>query len=410
MDTKYLRQIALHLLTALLSVAMILYVCYHLFYGLTQKVETAPALLASVSRDVQADAYLFRDELPLASDGAGSRVPAVADGERVARGQTVSRTYAVSAPDTVLRIAGLDEQLAVLARMREAGSSVRDTASIDASLYGILQRVSRAAQSGSCEGLLTLRASLVTELNRRAIVTGASTLADAEASVRAERDRLTAELGACRAETAAPVSGYYYSETDGFERTFTADAALSMTPAEFDALTASAPSRTDPDAGKIAESYLWYAACRLRRADAAALSVGNAYSVSFSENGGKTLSMKLERAVPDGEDVLLVFSSGRLPENFAFTRSQTVSVSLETFTGLRLPASALRVADGVSGVYILRAGVVHFRAARILYEAEDYFLADDAPGEDAPGGFSWLKRNDIVITKGKGLREGRVLS
>ena len=64
----------------------------------------------------------------------------------------------------------------------------------------------------------------------------------------------------------------------------------------------------------------------------------------------------------------------------------------------------------MSGVYILRGSVVHFRAARILYEAEDYFLADDAPGEDAPGGFSWLKRNDIVITKGKGLREGRVLS
>lgn len=411
MDKKYLRQVAAYLLTAVVSVGLMLYICYHLFYGLTQKVETAPALVSTVTRSVDADAFIFRDERPLSSSASGSRVPAVTEGERVGVGSVVSRCYDVSSPDIVERIAGLELQLDMLRRLRESKLSVRDTAAIDADIYDTMQHIAALAQSGSCEGLLSLRAQLGASLNRRAIVTGGSDIASVEAGVRAERDALTAQLGACREELKSPQSGYYYSSCDGFEAAFTASAALNMSPAEFDALASSEPQPLSrADAGKLALSYLWYAACFVDTADARSLTEGESYTVTFSHNGETALPMTLLRLVPDGERTMLVFSCTRLPDGFLFTRSQPVSITAQQYTGLRLPVSALRASDGVTGVYILHGSVVHYRAVRILWESEDYCIVQLSPEEEPPEGYTWLARNDIVITKGRGLREGRVLS
>ena len=119
--------------------------------------------------------------------------------------------------------------------------------------------------------------------------------------------------------------------------------------------------------------------------------------------------MTLVRAEESEDGTLLVFSSSSLPTDFAFTRCQPVAVTSAEHAGIRLPLSALRVVDGVSGVYVLSGGIVRYRAVSVLTESEDWFLADPDPEGDAPAEMQWLSRNDIVITNGRGLYEGRVL-
>jgi len=69
MDKKYLKQVAVYFLTTVVSLGVMLYIGYHLFYGLTQKVDTEPALISTVSFRLTADAYIFRDEILLESTG-----------------------------------------------------------------------------------------------------------------------------------------------------------------------------------------------------------------------------------------------------------------------------------------------------------------------------------------------------
>ena len=82
----------------------------------------------------------------------------------------------------------------------------------------------------------------------------------------------------------------------------------------------------------------------------------------------------------------------------------------EEYTGLRIPASALRSQNGVTGVFIRYGSTVYYRAVKIILEEEDWCLVEIQPEEDPPEGHTWLKQNDIVITKGRGLYDGRVLS
>ncbi len=410
MDKKYLKQVALYVLSVVLSIGLMLYIGYHLFYGLTQKTETATATVATVGSALEMDVYIFRDEDPLAISETGSFVPNVADGARVGIGRVVASLYDASSPDTVSQIAGLEKQLAVLEQIKNSNLSVRDTSAIDGEIYDIVQNIAAASREGDGGNILSLRAALISEWNRRESLTGASSDIDgAIERLRAEKDSLTRSLGPCRRQITAPRSGYYYAACDGYEGTFTAVAAETMSLSEFRALT-----RTDPDtvenAGKLASSYIWYAVGVASRETGRTLIEGKVYPITFLYNEEKTLLLTLTRIVEEDGQAMLVFRGDTLPTDFRLTRSQPVSMVCEEYTGLRIPASALRSQGGVTGVYIRYGSTVYYRAVKIILEEEDWCLVEISPEEDPPDGHTWLKQNDIVITKGRGLYDGRVLS
>lgn len=410
MDKKYLKQVALYVLSVVLSIGLMLYIGYHLFYGLTQKTETATATVATVGSALEMDVYIFRDEDPLAISEAGSFVPNVADGARVGIGRVVASLYDASSPDTVSQIAGLEKQLAVLEQIKNSNLSVRDTSAIDGEIYDIVQNIAAASREGDGGNILSLRAALISEWNRRESLTGASSDIDgAIERLRAEKDSLTRSLGPCRRQITAPRSGYYYAACDGYEGTFTAAAAETMSLSEFRGLT-----RTDPDtvenAGKLASSYTWYAVGVASRETGRTLIEGKVYPITFLYNEEKTLLLTLTRIVEEDGQAMLVFRGDTLPTDFRLTRSQPVSMVCEEYTGLRIPASALRSQGGVTGVYIRYGSTVYYRAVKIILEEEDWCLVEISPEEDPPDGHTWLKQNDIVITKGRGLYDGRVLS
>lgn len=410
MDKKYLKQVALYVLSVVLSIGLMLYIGYHLFYGLTQKTETATATVATVGSALEMDVYIFRDEDPLAISETGSFVPNVADGARVGIGRVVASLYDASSPDTVSQIAGLEKQLAVLEQIKNSNLSVRDTSAIDGEIYDIVQNIAAASREGDGGNILSLRAALISEWNRRESLTGASSDIDgAIERLRAEKDSLTRSLGPCRRQITAPRSGYYYAACDGYEGTFTAAAAETMSLSEFRGLT-----RTDPDtvenAGKLASSYIWYAVGVASRETGRTLIEGKVYPITFLYNEEKTLLLTLTRIVEEDGQAMLVFRGDTLPTDFRLTRSQPVSMVCEEYTGLRIPASALRSQGGVTGVYIRYGSTVYYRAVKIILEEEDWCLVEISPEEDPPDGHTWLKQNDIVITKGRGLFDGRVLS
>ena len=410
MDKKYLKQVALYVLSVVLSIGLMLYIGYHLFYGLTQKTETATATVATVGSALEMDVYIFRDEDPLAISETGSFVPNVADGARVGIGRVVASLYDASSPDTVSQIAGLEKQLAVLEQIKNSNLSVRDTSAIDGEIYDIVQNIAAASREGDGGNILSLRAALISEWNRRESLTGASSDIDgAIERLRAEKDSLTRSLGPCRRQITTPRSGYYYAACDGYEGTFTAAAAETMSLSEFRGLT-----RTDPDtvenAGKLASSYTWYAVGVASRETGRTLIEGKVYPITFLYNEEKTLLLTLTRIVEEDGQAMLVFRGDTLPTDFRLTRSQPVSMVCEEYTGLRIPASALRSQGGVTGVYIRYGSTVYYRAVKIILEEEDWCLVEISPEEDPPDGHTWLKQNDIVITKGRGLYDGRVLS
>lgn len=419
MKSKYVkkafRRLLLQVGAALLSVGVLAYCGYHLWRSMTSSVTTETALPVTVESVVSSTGYLFREEQLLYADAAsaGSVTSVLSSGEKVAVGGTVVQIYDVHAPEVVERLSEIEEQILLLEDSLEGSLSLKDISGLDDDIQSQISAIHYASLQGDYSAVASARRALLTSINKRGIITGTSAdLEDAIASLRLEATKLTETLGLCRETVKAPVGGYYYPTSDGYESLFTPAALEDITTESFAALTASRPEVISEDCvGKLATSYTWRIVCSVERETAEGLNEGTSYTVSFPYSHGERVQMELEKAVYTDEDTtaVLVFQTSRMPEGFAYARSQPVEIVEREYVGFRIPIDAVRIVNGREGVYILDGSKVRFRYISVLATVDDAYIAADAPTGDG-GEYGWLKRNDVVILSGKGLYDGRILT
>ena len=72
MDTKYLKNIAVYIITALISVFVIIYIIIQLTGGFSAAIETLPAMFVTENELTAFDAYVIRKEKILYSNASGN--------------------------------------------------------------------------------------------------------------------------------------------------------------------------------------------------------------------------------------------------------------------------------------------------------------------------------------------------
>lgn len=452
MDTKYLRRVAIYVSSAILALALIFYLVYHLFNGFSTDIRTVSAAFSSVDSVISGKAYIFRDEFLLNSSGSGSANYLASDGEKVSINQAVADVFSDSSGYNIrTRVANIDNQLKLLDKSSIGVNADRtDTSSVDAQIYSSYTEVIDRASNGEFLYALKSSSDLLIGLNKRQLITGEARGFDARIeALRADRQALVAQLSGKQETILTNKSGYFYTETDGFEEIFTVEALDALTFDVFDKLVASLNDKNAEGQqatnkiGKIVSSYSWYVAIKLEKQRAAHLVVGNSYDVEFPYNYDMKISMKLEKVVtePGNKEAILVLSSGKMPKDFNYMRNQEAKIITDSFEGLRVPSSSVRVVEGVKGVYTLYGSKVVFKKIDIIYEGDGYYLVSNGSpikdeviiGEatdkaeetemvtqpqDTDNGekqeekdkveYGYLALHDQIIVSGKGLSHGMV--
>jgi hypothetical protein len=208
-------------------------------------------------------------------------------------------------------------------------------------------------------------------------------------------------------------SGYFYhaDAVDGYETVCLRDALATMDIVDYDAMQAT--QRMDPTAGgtllgKIVNDYQWSITLPVAYDVADGLELGKTYTVSFPEENNTEIDMRLDRmirSVGDGRAVL-VLSADTMPAGFRFTRHQTARLMIHTEKGYRIPDTAVQSVNGRECVYVLTDGSVRLREIEILVRGEGYVLVA-IPGKDFENG---LSRNDVIITSGEDLYDGKYIN
>lgn len=431
MDTKYLKHVLLRVLSVLLFVAFVYYSLYQITGGFSHKIATIIADYNTKEVAVSADAYIMRNEAPVYSNYGGTINYYVSDGEKLGVDSVIADVYSSgSGGDVRSRIIEIDRKIKTLKasnigdNVAVAGTSVVDDG-ITAQLLSIREKLSQ----NQLDYATQTKDELLALLNRRELITTSkSNFNDEIDRLEKERSSLAATLTGMSEKVSTPVSGYFYGLADGYESIFSSDKIDTLTVTGFDAMTQSDP---DPAVysqngkygiGKMAYSHYWYIACKVDKKTLGSYTEGRDYSVAFPYNADLTLKMKLHKIVTeDGQsDAVLVFSCTTLPQNFSFLRRQRVEISKsDTLTGYKIPASAIRILDGVSGVYIQYGNRVYFRIAEIVGEFEGYcyiktdtegrtlFAGDDIQGNEIY--CSGLKQNDNVVVEGIELYHGKLI-
>ncbi len=353
--------------------------------------------------------YVFRDEALLEAEYTGVVDYAVSDGEKIAVEQQIADVYQNGGSFSRRLIRVIDDQIALLEKS-SAGSEPVDLATLRGEANDIYYKLVSLLASGEVGELDTQTEKMMITLNKISDLTSDGGFAtDKIAELRALRESL---LEGEYETVYALSSGYFYRTPDGYEDRFTLSAANGLTAESFatleGAVADNSASVSDNVFGKLASTSFWKIAVPLTVKDAEGLSAEESYVLTFPENNQTELTMTLESMIADGDRVICVFYCNRTPDNFSFERCQSVKIEVSSASGIYVPRSALTRLNGVRGVYVLRGSVVHFRSVQIVYEGEDYCLVSES--FEGEGGYYALDTNELIITEGKNLFDGRILN
>lgn len=370
---------------------------------------------------VYLNGYVFRNESVATQSVGGACDYLVDDGERVGVHQPYATFYAMEDRsdekifETQAKINDLSGRIERLNSGASASGTVSGMAHVNKTLstsyYSYVDSVLKGDFiSADSHGDLVLGA-----LVNYSVITGRDGVAESIASsLEKEKRDLLDSIGASGETLVSEEGFYFFQSTDGYESVFNTAALNGLTPKGLEELSKNEAEKYGAEViGRFVHSTEWYVALPADEATCLLFSLGFSYEITFSGEGNKTIPMTLENICLDETgDGYLLFSSRDLSAAGNFDRDQSVKIKMGTVSGYRVPSGALTAVDGERGVYILVGNVVKFRKVTVIGEGHGYYVVatyEDAQSEGSVSNTPYLNINDLMITSGNDLYDGKLI-
>ena len=398
----------------IIAISIVSYTVYHVSSLFGEEISTIITGISTETKTLSLESYIFRNEDILYSENGGIADYLVSDGTKVSKGDALAEVYANGIYKDKQTVRLRDSQIDILDQSVNSSLALADIEQVKEDTADSYYSVVRMLSTKDTGDLSKQIDSLLLGLNRESVLTNESSAVPTTLkNLVNTRDSLFGQGGGSVKEHTED-SGYFYSYVDGYEDYFTLDmldAIESMS--QVSALVSKGMnSDTSKAYGKLSESCEWKILVSVSSIDQAHFpdpeqsESESYYNVKFTENGNVNIPMLLEKKIEDksSKGYLLVLSTDRLPDGFVFHRSQSIAIELSSVSGIYVPKTAVKREGNSLGVYILKGYVVHYRKIEPIYETENYYLADpDISGE------RYLGTNDLLITGGSNLFDGRIL-
>ena len=389
----------------ILLAAIAAYFGYNVVSSLYAPLMTATVTPYEAGAGYYASGFVVREEELLYSQ-YGTTVLNCAEGAHVAANDTVATGYrSKDAKTRQTRIDELSGQIEQLQYAWSAVSSVYDQAALDADIAGDLAQLSRYLALRDMNSVSDLSPELKGLILRR-------TGSDSDSgSLQARISTLQAELETLEAQSAGDTSailagkaGTFSAAVDGYESVLTPERLMEMTVAEFESVQ---PDETDANAiGRLVTSATWYYACVVPASELSGVEEGDRATLTFARDYYQPVTMRVARlGGNEAGSRLLVLSSDRALQNVTLLRQQSAEIVFTSYSGLRVPKSAVRVENGQTGVYILEGTLAKWKPITILHDTgESYVVTLDTSSTNN------LWPGDELIINAKNLYDGKVVN
>ena len=395
-------------LSVLLGLLLITYLCYHAFVVPYQSIETEQAVSYTARDTIEAErAYIIRTETTIDSGVSGSYRYAIGNGERVASGGVIADIYQNdSAVQSLAKIDDLDRQIANLESLNNYASGVVvDISQLNDNAHSSLVSLLNSVQQGNFSSCRNKAQDFLSLVNRRQTVTGQGTdFSSLISSLKTQRENLVASTGKPVGSIKAPTAGYFVASVDGYENAFNIEDINSLTPEMLSSIKGEKPD--EKAVGKVVSDVTWYIAVTITFEQALQFSPGDKVDVDISTSSVVTVPAKVLQVNKSAasNDAVLILACSYMNSELSSLRTPSVSVVLNSYDGLRVSDKAIRVSDGKKGVYTSNGTSIEFVPVKVLYTGNGYVVCERADPMK-----KGLHIYDDVVVKGKNLYDGKSL-
>lgn len=392
-------------LSVALLAAVALYFGVQGYRYLTDPYSTTLAYRSSSEESISLSGWLVRDEEPLQGP-SGTLQQMLREGEKAAAGETVVTVYSdAAALEIVSQIQEQELQLEqlqfALASYLDSDAALKLDSSITDSILTLRGELADGDYSTASENISALKA---------AILKRSHTYASSE-EIQSGIDQTQAELARLRASLSGAVSvkaekpGIYSAACDGYESVLTPDMLESLTVSQLSQLTAGAKGSA---LGKLIYGDTWYYAAAVTNEQAAQLRTGQSVTLRFAKGLDADVPATVSSVGADegGQQLLILCCDRYLPQTTQL-RHQQAELVLSGYSGIRIPANALRVnEDGQPGVYCVVGSLARFKPVDVVYQGDGYTLVRASKSAE---GSAILRAGDEVIVTASEIEPGKVI-
>lgn len=398
-----------------LFIAVVAYLGFYVWQGFSEPYQLVATYSYQMDDAITLDGVVVRREAVIEGTSDLSEV-LPQEGEKVAAGATVALVYSnVAAMRDRREAKELRLQLEQLNYAMRRNDSLGDANKLDSQLVNTLAELKRSTSTGELSRLedqgLDIRSLVLKRTGD--MTTSAQSIAalqEAAAGIEARLKTLNNASAHSTRRVTVGQSGVFSGLADGYEGQLYPDMLDDMTVGRLDQLLTNATEPSKTAIGKLVTGSTWYFATSVDDADAKRLEEGDRYTLAFSGDFDKELTMRLERlGSSEGGRRVAVFSSDRYLSQVTMLRLGTAKLVFERFTGVRVPDKALRVLtndDGSTtlGVYTLVGRQAEFKSVEIVREGEGFYLLRGTATNRKV-----LRPGDTIILSNQELYDGKVI-
>lgn len=405
---KKSRAILRILLIAMAALLALCYIGYQVYTIVSPTVKTQTAYKTSEYQTINTQVYVIRKETEITGASSGVMVPAVANGSRVAKDDTVAYVFEDSASaERYAKSLEIQQEIDRCDGFSDNNAALTDVERLDEEVDNNFLLYLDALDSGNYADACERAGEFNDTLTRFKIATGETIdFTQKKAELQKQLETLKGEIKQLSTITASG-AGYYVSSTDGYEHMIEYDQAPNLTVEQVEKAkdTSQPPAASEGTMGKLIQDFDWYLACVVDVDQIADFEVGDAVRVSLPNAVAEPLDTTVAALNNESDGrAALILKCNQMSEQLATLRIEDARIILAEYKGLKIPSAAVRTnEDGEKGVYVLKGNIALFKKIDILYSTEDYVIVS-LNSED-----NEVKIYEQVITEGKDISDGKII-
>ena len=392
------KKVVLLVLFAILALAILIAIGIAIIGLIQNPTNTFIVENGTLSSEENAVGYVLRDETVVQGQNYKNGMEKLkTEGEKVAKGEPIFRYYTSGEEELKKKIAELDSKL------QEALSNQKDllpndTKSLEREIDAKLDEL---YQVNDIQKIREYKKDINSYITKRAKMVGE--LSPSGSYIRSlidKRNEYATELNSGSEYISAPQSGIVSYRIDGLEEVLSAKTQdfsyLSIETLENLNLKTGQIIATSEEAGKIINNFKCYIAIPLSSENAKEATVGD--NVMLRLASSKEVEATIEYIATEGESQLIVFSVEEQVEELINYRKISVDVVWWSYTGLKIPNSAIIYENDLAYVVRNRLGYLDKLLVKIKKQNEKYALVTSyEPQELKELGISYSSTKKISL-------------
>lgn len=387
---------AFKILSGVVLAAVVLYFGIQIYRYYANPFSTTLTYQASAENSIPMTGWLVREEETFHSNAA-TITHSLREGEKVGARQTIAMAYdSDEAMEKVAAIGNLELQLQQLEFALTSYLDADAALKLDSSITGHILSLRQTLIGGdySAVDVSALKAAVLKSSHSY------ESAEEVQANITAVKEQIASLRGSLTGAEpiAAPRSGTYSSVCDGYESVLTEEFLHGVTPSALDHVAAGG---NNGNVGKLIYGDTWYYAAAVDAKAAEGLKEGQTATLRLAKGMTQDAPVRVV-SVSREEDgrVAVVLSCDQFLAQTTQLRHQAAELILNSFSGLRIPTTALRLdEDGQTGVYCVVGVSARFKPVDLLYRSESFSLV--RPVSEATGSAVLRPGDEIIITANK---------